>query len=114
MLTPPKIAMAKADDSDESDGDEKAIPKWAQKDNLRVQVHRQFTTNPDPTIIFPIPDTCDLEEMFTVLGSPASAIRRKRKRPKNFLRQRGSSGYWERDRVTETEKENFRKKMRYV
>lgn len=113
-LTPPKIAMAKNDSDSDDSGDEKLIPMWARKEHLKQQVVRQHTMNPDPTIIFPIPNTCDLEDMFSELNPSATALRKRRKRPKNFLRQRGSSGYWERDRVTEAEKESFRKKMRYV
>merc|ERR1712110_899063 len=113
-LTPPKIAMAKNDSDSDDPVDENLIPMWARKEHLRHQVVRQHTTNPDPTIIFPIPSTCDLEDMFSELNPSATALRKRRKRPKNFLRQRGSSGYWERDKVTEAEKESFRKKMRYV
>ena len=112
MLTPPKIAMAKADDTDSEDsGDEDNIPLWAQKENLKIQVRKQHQRNPDPTKIFPIPRTCNLEKMFAHIGSSGSAIR-KRPRQRN-LKQRGSSGNWSRDRVTTDEEESFRKKMRY-
>ena len=107
-LTPPKIAMAKADDS-ESENEEHEIPVWAQKEYLHIQVERQHKENPDPTKIFPIPNTCDLEEMFAVVGS---GNLKKRSRPKN-LRIRGSSGNWSKDGVTKAEEEHFRKKMRY-
>ena len=80
---------------------------------LEVQVRKQHERNPDPTKIFPIPNTCDLEKMFLTIGSPVSALKQRKVRPKNYLRQRGSSGNWDNHRVTKAEEVKFRNTMKY-
>lgn len=90
-----------SDDSEYSDrAPKKKIPKWAQRENLRAALEKQFLDGPgkiDPDEIFPEVSTCDLEAIFD-------------QRKKRYLK-RTSSGNWTKDKVTITEKLVYKRNM---
>ena len=104
-----------SDDSSESesDSDDDGKPKkkkkppapWARKSPLKKALKIQFGvigTEPplNPDEIFADITTCDLEKVFDM----------KKKR----YQRRGSSGYWQTDRVTDDEKRAYARRMGFA
>lgn len=93
-----------SDSGEESDEYErspkKKIPKWAQKQNLKPMLERQFCDGPhriDPDSIFHEVSSCDLEAIFG--------------KKKQKYSKRKSTGDWRKDRVTISEKHRYKQNM---
>ena len=79
----------------------KRVPGWAQKENLKQALQRQYTDNSvDPDDLFGEVTTCNLEAIFG--------------RKKTKYQKRTSSGNWTRDRATVAEKLAFKRQMGYA
>ena len=91
-------------DSEESDDEcrpAKPVPQWAKSKNLSKQLQAQMSADPDE--IFKAHETsCSLDDVF------------KTAKPKPCYKRRGSSGDWNRDRVTWKEEWFYKKAMGYL
>ncbi|OQR85526.1 hypothetical protein ACHHYP_11728 [Achlya hypogyna] len=106
-VTTYQMSEPESDESDAGDEITKAVPKWAQKENLERALARQFgphAVDPTPGIFPEFIATCDLEAIF----QPRDGAKKKK-----FAR-RTSSGNWLADKPTTREKLAYKKAMGYT
>ena len=103
-LTDTEASDYEADSDDEYERQRsKKQPSWARSENLRNALAQQHSLDYpfDPDVLFGEVETCDLVAIFNVTDK-SKQIR---------LRRRRSSGTWDNDRLTESEKENYKRRV---
>lgn len=86
------------------------MPSWARGKALETALLRQASNPVDPGAIFTGAKTCDLKEIFS---EEVKELEKKKGKPVQPFRKRGSSENWTKDQLTSKEEIMYKQQMGY-